>query len=62
MADGNSGILDSAAYVIVDTHTGAIVYRTTYKRRRAALSRADRMDNEYGGYRYACRVLDTSAA
>lgn len=53
-------IAPDATYVVIDSHTGAIVYRTTYKNRNRARRWADRKDNEYGGYRYVPRVLDTS--
>lgn len=56
------GISDNAAYVVIDTKTGAIVYRTTYANRTRARRYADRKDNAWGAYRYVCRVLDTSPA
>ena len=38
-------------YQIVDRHTGLKVGKP-YSCRKRARSRVDRLDNEYGGYRY----------
>lgn len=42
-------------YQIIDTKTGQQVGKD-YASRARARSRADRLDNEYGAYRYAVRV------
>lgn len=41
---------------LVDTHTKAVIAVYTYAQRKRARNRADRMDNAYGGYRYAVCV------
>ncbi len=46
-------------YVIVDGHTGQIVSKPySYANRNRARARADRMDNEYGAYRYRATPTD----
>ena len=50
-----SGIRLDVPFVVVDTHTGEIVYRTTYRHRRRARRWADRKDLEYGACRYSAR-------
>lgn len=50
-------LIDPATpFVIVDTKTGGIVYRTTYANRLRARRWADRKDQEWGAYRYASRT------
>lgn len=48
-------------YVIIDTHTGLQV-GGEYKSRNRAARRVDRLDNEYGGYRYFVRSFTRSVA
>lgn len=43
-------------YVIVDRHTGATIGKP-YTNARRARSRADKLDNEYGAYRYSVRPV-----
>lgn len=59
---GVSQISPDAPYVVVDGKTGKVVYRTTYKNRKRARSRADRLDNSYGAYRYFCRLEEKVGA
>jgi hypothetical protein len=42
-------------YEVVDRHTGKVM--GTYSTLRRALHRVDRLDNEYGGYRYFHRAV-----
>jgi len=46
----------TAPYVVVDSRTGQIVYRTTYANARRARNWADRKDNDFGGVRFICRL------
>lgn len=43
-------------YEIIDRQTGQRV-GTTYKCRKRATTRADKLDNEYGAYRYTVRPV-----
>lgn len=43
-------------YEIVDRHTGLVVSKP-YTSRSRARHRADRLDNEYGAYRYYVREV-----
>jgi hypothetical protein len=52
-----SGIDPSTPYVVVDTHTGEVVFRTTYRHRNRARRWADRKDLQYGACRYSARFL-----
>lgn len=52
-----TGISLDAPYVVIDGHTGKVVYRTTYRHRRRARRWADRKDLEYGACRYSARFL-----
>ena len=47
-------------YVVVDTKTKQIVYKTTYKNRIRARRWADKKDNEYGAYRYYPMLLQNA--
>ncbi len=43
---------------IIDLHTGQQIGKDyTYKNRNRARRRADKLDLEYGAYRYAVRVI-----
>lgn len=46
-------------YGVIDSRTGAVVYRTTYKNRKRAVSFADRKDNEFGAVRYTPQILNS---
>ncbi|HEY8389098.1 MAG TPA: hypothetical protein VIK74_10865 [Parasegetibacter sp.] len=41
-------------YVIIDRQTGKIVGE--YTNRKIARNRADKLDNQYGGYRYLVKI------
>ena len=43
-------------YEVFDKQTG-IKVGSVYKTRRAARNRADKLDNNYGSYRYGCRLV-----
>ncbi len=43
--------------IVVDTHTGDTVYRTTYDKRHLARQVRERKNQAYGAYRFICRVL-----
>lgn len=45
------------AYIVTDRHTGYQATRTQYASRKAADRAVDRLDNQYGGYRYSVRKL-----
>lgn len=46
------------AYRIIDGHTGKQVGKDyTYANRNRARSRADKLDNDYGSYRYHVRPV-----
>lgn len=45
-------------YGVVDSKTGEVVYRTTYRHRTRARQVADRKDAVYGAIRYNARILD----
>jgi hypothetical protein len=47
-------------YRIIDTKTGQQV-GTDYSDARRARSRADKLDNEYGAYRYSVRRVEVAA-
>lgn len=51
-----SPIPDDTPYVVVDCHTGLVVYRTTYKNRKRAWRYADRRDTAYGAVRFSARI------
>ena len=44
-------------YHVVDTHTGKVVYETTYAKRNTARRVAERRNQAYAAYRYACRMV-----
>lgn len=46
-------------YVIVDGQTGKVISKP-YESRRRATTRADKLDNEYGAYRYKVRMIDNN--
>lgn len=50
-------IAPETPYGVIDTKTGQVVYRTTYKDRNRARRFADRKDLEYGAHRYMPTVL-----
>jgi len=43
-------------YVIIDRQTGKIVGE--YTNRKIARNRADKLDNQYGGYRYLVKEVE----
>jgi len=45
-------------YVVIDKHTGRQATKTEYKSLSTALRAVDRLDNEYGGYRYQHKKVD----
>lgn len=47
-------------YEIVDKKTGLVVGKP-YSSRQRARTRADKLDNEYGAYRYYVRSVATGA-
>jgi len=44
-------------YHVIDTHTGKVIYKTTYAKRNTARRVAERRNQAYGAYRYACRMV-----
>lgn len=44
------------AYIVIDTRTEQPVSRS-YSTRAKAQAKADQLDNRFGGYRYAVRVV-----
>ncbi len=42
-------------YDLIDGHTGQVL--ASYKHRAAANNRRDKLDNEYGAYRYKVRAI-----
>lgn len=49
-------------FIVKDTRTGKVVYRTTYKNRTRARRFADRKDLEYGAVRYVCQTESAAQA
>lgn len=50
--------MQNTTYQIIDTHTGLQIGRTyKYSQRNRARSRADKLDMEYGAYRYSVRMV-----
>jgi hypothetical protein len=49
-------------YVVVDTRTGAVVYRTTYKFKGRARGDAEKRNREWGAFRYTARFEDQALA
>lgn len=47
-------------YEIIDRHTGERIGGTYQSRSRAQL-RADKLDNEYGAYRYSVRLVPSTS-
>lgn len=45
-------------YVVVDTKTGEVVYRTTYKFKGRARGYAEKRNQEWGAFRYTSRMED----
>lgn len=43
-------------YIIIDRHTGETVGKP-YTSKNRARGRVDKLDNEYGGYRYSVRAV-----
>lgn len=58
MDDLQEEIDNDAPYGVVDSQTGKVVFRTTYKNRNKARQFADKKDNEYGAYRYRAQRLN----
>lgn len=57
--DENTDNEQSAKYEIVDTKTGKVVGKP-YNSRSRARARVDRLDNEYGAYRYRVRQVGST--
>ena len=49
-------------YHVYDRKTGERANRTEYSSRSAASKAVDRLDNEYGGYRYSAKPVETPGA
>ena len=47
-------------YHVYDRQTGERANKTEYKNRAGARRAVDRLDNEYGGYRYQVKPAETS--
>jgi hypothetical protein len=43
-------------YVVIDSRSGEVLYRTTYANRKRARSFADRKDNAYGAVICYCKL------
>lgn len=53
-----AGMIDGTiAYHVIDNQTNSQVTRATYQTRRAAMRAVDRLDNQYGAYRYSVRPV-----
>jgi hypothetical protein len=50
-------ISNNEPYNVFDTHTGQIVYASTYGRRVLVRAKAERLNKEYGSFRYSTRFL-----
>lgn len=50
---------NATAYVVVDTRTGLPVGKP-YTSYSAALGRVDKLDNNYGAYRYTVRAINAA--
>lgn len=44
-------------YIVIDRRTNEQDTKTVYKSRAAANRAVDRLDNEYGGYRYFAKAV-----
>jgi len=49
-------INEGEMYIVIDTHTNAVVYSTIYKNRNRARNFRDKKDFEYGAHRYIARL------
>ena len=57
MNSTTSEIPATAPYVVIDSRTGDVVYRTAYANRKRARSIADRKDTQYGAVRFITKLL-----
>ena len=46
----------NAPYIAIDTVTGEVIYRTTFRLRKRARSFAEKLNQSWGAYRYTARL------